>query len=324
MLYLYIISGKSNLKGNFDRAYVSSTTITAKDTVEGYNIDGMLYNNGLLWINGRSQIFSLDSTAQIRNRIVVNTNINSPIVNFYVQNDTLFYYLGNTSKISYLPISNSLTSTKTISLKFPITDFLKLSNGYLLFELIPRNGSLCVKYIEKDTLQEFNNFYVDKIEGGAMSYSGKFLKNSNMSLFIPFYRDSIRIIDNSLKVDILKPIDSINQKIKINKVGDRFSLDANTRIIRIGAGISKDFLFLSSFVLASEESEKSFKEGTTIDIYRIRDKKYLLSFKIPNFNKKMVDDFVVSDNYLLAASYRNNIVIYDMRRFVKLFLNKNE
>lgn len=321
---MYKQSQKKTLEHDFQRKYIKSNSLKIAQTISNLLVDGLFLDDSLLWVNSRSKIIAIDKGGKIFKNIPAKKGENNPIVNFYINQDSLYFYQGNSSTVSISSIKNNAlqyNSVKDIRFNFPIIDFAKSSN-LLVFLALQNNASFLVKSADLSgkNIQEFSTSF-GNVEGGDMIYSGKLISSFGKTLFIPFYTDSVVIFNNNeLKTSYAPFIDRVNQKVEYNLNGDRYTLKKGVQILRIGASIVKDYLFVSSFVKSKNESMEAFRKNTTIDVYDSNTFSYLFSFQIPNYHNLRIGDFSISSNMQLAAKYNDTVVIYD----IKDLLNNNQ
>lgn len=317
LLVMYRFSNREMETGQFQRFMkdVKGKGMIAVLAVQ--EVNGLFYcDSNLLWLHTPNRIYSLNDKNVVKDSFLLRTSESSPLVNLYVDRDSLFYYLGNTNAIIVRSIRNKFGDEKRIPLPVAITDFIKVDSGFILFHLQGNDGSVRAKHLNGG-LSELTNFRIDSMEGGANTYSGKLIQAGNQSFFIPFYRDSVWVIDcKSLTVDYLVTRDRVAQDLKVNRTGNRYSLDPRVKIHRIGAGVSKQYIFLSSYVKSSLTQMENRSKGCIVDVYDRKTKAYQFSFKIPEYKGKVLSDFAVSREDRLAALYQNDLVIYDLNSWL--------
>lgn len=279
--------------------------------------NGLFYSDSnLLWLHTPNRIYSVNEKNAVQDSFPLRSSESSPLVNLYVDRDSLYYYLGNTNAICMRSIRNKLGEEKRIPLPVPITDFIKVDSGFILFHLQGRDGSIRAKHLHGG-LNDLTNFGIDSVEGGANTYSGKLIHAGKHVYFIPFYRDSVWVIERkNVNVEYLVPLDRVAQNLKVNRTGKRYSLDPKVKIHRIGAGVSDQYIFLSSYVKSRLGKGENTGKGSLVDVHDIKTKAYRFSFTIPGYKGKALSDFAVSRENRLAALYQNDVVVYDVNSWL--------
>jgi len=319
---LYFKTKKRALQGDFERAFISKPipildTIGLKQTEVA---DGIYADQNNLWINKRSYIVKYNKDD--KKQIVVSAKYDidkRPIINFYVQHDSLYYYQANTKTVNLFNVRSSFQNTFNVS--FPITYFVKVKNNSFIFlESVFGNASMRVHYKDYDNNRDtIDQAIFSKETGSGMKYSGSWTcsKGQNSYFFVPFYDDNILCFNSSGGLRYkFKPIDFQNQKLKIIKENNLFYLSPDANFIRPCAFSSRSSLFISSYVRSGNQSPSDFNNHSTIDVYANEIGKYLYSFYLPKFSGHNATDFALADDHTLYVLYEKNIVHYDLSNFL--------
>lgn len=328
LVVFYFTTKKSALNGSFSRKIIVPESITALDTINLWNLsstmDGMLISGDRLWLNNRYTINRYDSNKGITSVIAENASGHSPIqqnpiVNFYVDDEKLYWYVANSKRIIELNLENQVRDT--IKLNFSFSSFIKLKGKSFLFEEnVFGNGGVQLRYVNLDQRKEWVNKTVfSDDEGASMRYSGSWLAslNKNYFFFVPLHDEKIICFDSTgNRKYSLKPIDFRNQYLKIIKEGTRYYLSPEADILRIGTCATKANLYVSSFVRAENQPVAEFKNNLTVDVYNSANGAYLHSFYIPNYKNQQAVDFVIPSPYSLYAAYDGTIIKYDYSKLL--------
>ncbi|MFB0497347.1 hypothetical protein ABID99_003584 [Mucilaginibacter sp. OAE612] len=326
LVALYFKTKKSALQGSFHRTFVTQK-IPALDTIKlgaAEVSDGIYADKNNLWINKRAYIVKYNKDGKQQIIIPAKYSVDKrPIINFYVQHDSLYYYQANTKTINFFNAKDS--SQSSLNFSFPITYFVKLKNNSFIFlESVLGNASMQVHYIDYDHNRDtVDRSLFSKDAGSGMKYSGLWTisQQKDSYFFVPFYDDHILCFNSSGRIRYqFKPIDFQNQKLKIIKENNLFYLSPDANFIRPCAFSSKSRLFILSYVRSENQSQSDFKDNSTIDVYANEDGKYIHSFYLPRFSGENASDFAIADNKTLYACYGKNIVHYDLS---KLLNNEN-
>ena len=315
----YFTTKKKELHGDFERKLISNTGISQTDkiTIPGI-VDGITLDNRNLWINQRFNI--LKYNADPRKQVLLKGNYGAqgnPIVNLFVENDSVFYYQGNTPTINFVNL-NVDSIVRYYKLLFPISYFIKSKdNSFLFQENVPKNVYSQIHYQDfKSGTQKINTNVFSHETGSGIRYSGSFLSTQDKKylFFVSFYDNYIYCMDykGDLKYKI-KAVDSQDQTLEIIKEDQVYYLSPKANILRLSACIYNDKLLVASKVRASNQSEEGFKKNSTIDVYNVEDGKYQYSFYLPKFYNIDPSNMVVSQAGLMYANYGSTILTYQLK-----------
>jgi len=323
LAFLYFNTKKHTIQGDFKRSFIYKK-VPVIDTIEFSNkqeIDGICLDNNVLWINNRNAITKyngVDGKSKVINARYKDDS--KPIINFYVQNDSLYYFQANTKTINV--INTKDLNQRSLAVTFPVTYFIKLKNNTFIFlESVIGKASMQVHYKDYDNNQEtVNQDLFSKEIGSGMKYSGSwtYSQGKNTVFFVPFYDDNILCFNANGSFNYqFKPIDFQNQDLNIIKENSLFYLSPDANFIRPSSFSSKASLFISSYVRSKNQSKNQFKKNSTIDVYDNANGKYKYSFYIPKFSGQTAMDFALDDNKILYASYGFNVVQYNLSEILK-------
>jgi hypothetical protein len=146
-------------------------------------------------------------------------------------------------------------------------------------------------------------------------------KSINKLIYLYVYRNQYLIMDTSLNlinkgatIDSFKTahIDVTHIKSSNSYMLSKPPIQVNRR-----SATDKGLLYIESNLLSRNEDEKKFKNGSTFDIYDIKESKYLYSFYIPKYKDLILTTFIVDGEYLYA-------IYYDHLIYYKINLIKND
>lgn len=138
--------------------------------------------------------------------------------------------------------------------------------------------------------------------------------------YMYFYRGEILTLDSNLNFQqIIKTIDTISTtNIKtalIRKEGEKgksvltVTTTAPPKFINAYITTNQNKLYAYSLLKASNETDTDFEQNQSIDVYDIKNGKYLYSFHIPKYKGQKLRQFKVIKNRVLAI-YETFLVIY--------------
>ncbi len=319
----YFSTQKRSLHSKFNRVISKGHKIMAEDTLvlsNGSTVDGMYLDNDDLWLNERFFLMKMVNGKTELHTLGLKYNKDNPIVDFYVENDSIYFYQANTRTVKVVDTTNRLLHEYQFA--FPISYFIKSrGNSFLFQENLLGNGTVQVhakNYTTNKEIVDSSSF--SREFGSGMKYSGKWLASQSMSniFFISFYDNDICCFDYTGRRKYkLKTIDFQNQDLKIIKEGNRFYLSPEANVMRTGASTSGKNLFISSYVREEKQPEQDFNQNLTIDVYNIENGSYKYSFYLPNSFNKKASEFSVSNNSVLYAMYGDAIVSYNITNLLK-------
>lgn len=196
-----------------------------------------------------------------------------------------------------IPISSSSFLLRTTSRQSKEFVLGKEANNPPYIQLAP---NLLEKQID-------GKFCVD----GMMHYS----KHLNWLVYVYFYRNQFICADSSLNLIYRgNTIDTVSQaKIKVEEIKSDRSLTMAAPPIMVNkkSCVSGGQLFINSNLLAKNEKKEIFEQSSVIDVYDLKNGKYLHSFYLPKHNGMKMREFQVFDD-LLIVLYDHYIVKYQL------------
>ena len=330
--YLYVVSKNELVEGNFQRVLLSNSTISLVAEISLLPeeiIDDLYFNDEFLWLNNRSGFSVFNTDGKRVNSFNLEVKNINPIVNYGIIEDTLYYYVANSSTIKKVKLISKVkkeeNSLKEVKFNIPIVNIIPINNKeFFILEIDGKTGKNFFnvgshlgeskRLVKLDSLQKEY----------SVATSGKFFHNKYYTAYVPFYQDNIFIIGKDISsLRVLKTIDQLNQVIEVNKNGDRISLGKDVIPHRIGAGFYQDrYLLLSSFVKSKNQNKSEFIENNIIDIYNLKTLKYVASITIPKQAGESLQDFSMSDTGILAGITKNKVLFYDFSKFIDIYLKQ--
>lgn len=325
IFYSYFFENKVN-EGSFQRNFIQSSEVQAIDSFFiGSNDDFRLTKSGL-WVNSRDRFTYFDNNGKLKKNIELKNVGAAPIIDFFENNDTIFYFTANSSTVRGINTKDS-NYNEFFSVKFPVpianVISARNSRNILFFEVVPKKVSLNLnKGNGNGVYNPIKNISIDQSDGSAMTYSGKAFFAGKSTVYVPFYRDTIWVFDDSVNLSSkIVPIDSKGQQLKVDKQRDGFTLNKIVKILRRGAG--GDLILVASNVKSENQSLDNFKKSLTVDIYKLSTKSYLGSFYLKCNRNRSPNRISVSEDGKIALLDRDYIFIYDISKITSN-LNFNE
>jgi hypothetical protein len=180
-----------------------------------------------------------------------------------------------------------------------------------------RRQNTLVKQLN-DSLIQANNILEKQVDGifcteGALHAQPA----SNRLIYVYSYRNQFIVIDTNLRIEYkARTIDTISHvKFKVDFIPSEKSLTLSSppTFVNKESCVSGNYLFIHSALRADNDENSIYEIGSPIDVYSLIDGKYLLSFYLPDYQRKKIRDFRVFGNTLIALydhyaySYKLNI-----------------
>jgi hypothetical protein len=236
--------------------------------------------------------------------------VDSPLVRILVGNDrsivsgTLrgdFFRRDSVNELNFslgIPISNS-----TYLLRGPdntyLDQFLKKYNEVL-----------------KTTVYEDN--LIEKKKDGGLLTDGTVCHDdwTHWLIYIQYYTNSILCLDSNLnRTGLFHTIDTCaHYQIEIiNQTGvtgkPSFALRGIPHYVNLACDAACGELYVHSMKRAENESPSDYAKHSVIDVYDLREQRYLYSFYIPKFEGKQIMSFRVVDDFIIAL-YERAVILF--------------
>lgn len=167
-----------------------------------------------------------------------------------------------------------------------------------------RKVSLSGESIENDSV------LVPQVDGQFCT-SGhlKYCKSMNLLIYVYCYRNQILVMDTNLNLlkqyNTIDHIDTARFDVsKINSTGSRV-LTSPTILVNQRCAVYKHYLFVNSKIRGRKEDDRKFERSTVIDIYDLRNGKYLNSLSLPNSNMVNIKqlEIINGEIYVMSQTY---------------------
>jgi hypothetical protein len=166
---------------------------------------------------------------------------------------------------------------------------------------------------------KFTSTILTKQVDGVFCTDGTFSYDQDLSkvIYVYRYRNEFIVMDTNLNVAYRgNTIDTVTRaKIKVDEVGTSHAktLSAPPLVVNKQSSAYKDWLFINSDMLSKNEHPSALNEGSVIDVYNLRNAKYLFSFYIFNYEgKEKLREFRVFGNRLVVL-FDTHLKVYELR-----------
>lgn len=166
------------------------------------------------------------------------------------------------------------------------------------------------------TVKRMPNILEKQVDGifctdGELHYNRK----NNHLIYVYHYRNQFIGMDTGMNILYKgKTIDTVSHaKIKVTKISaegsDRFVLAAPPLVVNKKSYADGNHLFIHSSLIAKNEKITDSRQKSVIDVYSLKDQRYVYSFYIPEYGGTRIRDFAVHNNTLIAL-YDNHIIAF--------------
>ncbi|MEC3880211.1 hypothetical protein [Parapedobacter sp. 10938] len=130
-----------------------------------------------------------------------------------------------------------------------------------------------------------------------------------------FYQNGFLCMDTTLQNTVLhKTIDNvITNRSTVAHVSSTYTLSSAPQIVSYEGCVYNGILFLQSAVKGDNERSDIFNRNSVIDVYRLKNGKYIGSFYIPPFKNEKALKFRRYQDILLVL-YKSNVVAYSLTK----------
>lgn len=136
-------------------------------------------------------------------------------------------------------------------------------------------------------------------------------RDSKRLVYMFYYRGEFTCLDTNLNVLYqAKTIDTVKHaNIHLKTVGRLTTQSTEPKIVNKRISVSNNKLYLNSALKADNESKTAFENNQVFDVYDLNNGQYSGSFYLPKFNKKILTEFKVY-NQKIVALYQNTLVVF--------------
>lgn len=315
---LYRTEKRQYRSSGFERSIVDMGFKSYKEIPlpnQGLKIAGIYENSLYLMSSNPLLLYKLDTlTNELRLEKLVlpagedtslikyafNIEVQHPIVELYACNlGKIFHYDLNTKRTTFSNTVRNFSRGIKIGLnKFVVREFDSL---ILNQELVLYDYNFKIRSAQKEMNENVND------AGIASSGFFKYDPVHARLYFIHYFGHNVKVLDTGL--NLLQTINTIDTftgyhaNIKAAKVSEKktsYSYSKPRSVVNLNATFYNDHLFVMSALKAGNQSDESFRDSVSIDIYNSIDGNYYGSFLVPKFKNVSPTDFrVFRDRILL-------------------------
>jgi hypothetical protein len=200
--------------------------------------------------------------------------------------------VGQLANLQRTPFFNTVLPLSRHSIIYSV---IGKSKENTLIEIL--DGKVVARYVpEKQGERIFSS-------DGMLTATG----NNSRIFYSYYYRNQFVCLDTNLKVLYKnKTIDTVSHaQISVAKINslNQLTLSKPPVFVNVHSGANNNYLFIHSALKADNEVSGAMKKLNDIDVYAVKDGRYLFSLYVPNFLGEKLRDFRVSG--------QNLVVIYD-------------
>ncbi len=189
-------------------------------------------------------------------------------------------------------------------------------NSSVLRAINNRNENAIVKISDIAPHQTIsNNVLINQNDGlyskaGALHYS-RFM---DKIIYVYYFRNEYILLDSMVNLYAKgKTIDSVSvAKVNVLQLADdTYTLAAPLQMVNRCSFVFRDYLFICSAIMGSNDEEQIFLSSNTIDVYHLTDLRYQMSFRVPDYEDQKLKSFFIQEG-ILVGCYRDKIVVFNL------------
>lgn len=226
-----------------------------------------------------------------------------------------FLLTGSSAKAYRINLTkHSLDSSQLDTMYFAQSEILD-SNSFVITRKISHQKFLRRTLINVDWQGKKKNSYMpEKQIDGYFCTDGQFRyeRNAKLLIYMFYYRGEFICLDTNMNVVYkMKTIDTVTRaKMLLKTTKNNIMVHATPpHLINKSFCVADDKIFLRSNLKADNETDKDFSRAEVIDVYFLKNGKYLYSFYLPFLEKQKLRNFSISKN-ILVATYKNNLAVF--------------
>jgi len=264
----------------------------------------------------------LELTSSQLMSIVPEGNFTFKSISYEIFAKEIFAFDGSVPVIYKAPITDSIITLKTISLKDAFFSQMVTVDS-VNFALRTRTESstdnvLGLLNLNSEPKVRINKNILSAKTQNIFDTDGKLLfdKSSKELYYIFFYRNQILKINKSLNlIETMKTIDTTSvSNIETIKLKDgTIKMSRPPQVNNLSTTIHKGLIFNKSGLMGKYEPKESWKSSSIIDIYKVNTTQYWGSFYVQHRGGKSLSHMLVTDHYLFAL-VGNDLIRYKLRQ----------
>lgn len=298
---------------NFKRNYSNTIKFTKVMSIQSDNGVNKLdiFNNQIYLLDFKNKIingYDLNGRQILSHKILTN-NQSFIFESFGVEGDSIDF--------SFPSQKAFLTTKKNISgyIKHPLNVFysraIKTNDGFLVKGSVKKQytDEVFINLDKKGNEIGKNDIFFHTHNGGILQ-DGFFIRDAKYILFVSYFLPEIFCFDvNGQFLKKISTVDNLLIKQKVERIGNTYTFKNIPFTHQLTGAVSNDHLFVSSAII--EDSKKN-EFSQVIDVYRIKDGKYLKSIILPNNND--VFDFKIVENNIFILSKNKELIKYTVEQ----------
>lgn len=209
------------------------------------------------------------------------------------------------------------TANRSFRHLIPFVDAQVISPVSVVLRAINRmDENAIVKISEKEPYQTVaKHVLINQGEGlystaGALHYS-KFM---GKVVYVYYFRNEYMLLDTLVDLNAKGNTIDLVSVSKVNSLkltDDTYTLALPLQMVNKSSFIFKHYLFVCSAIMGSNDEEQIFQGSNTIDVYSLIDLRYLMSFKVPDYDHEKLKSFYVTDGKIVGC-YQTRVVIFEL------------
>lgn len=216
----------------------------------------------------------------------------------------IYLFEGITPTIAYGEVGDSLLHRRPAKLYFSVAE--PLSPVSRVFRAVDDRlrQNVLVKQLNESFIK--GDHVLEKQVDGIFCTDGTLLAqpDSNRLVYVYHYRNQFICLDTNLRVRYRgKTIDTVSRvKFAVDRIPTQRSITLSSppEFVNEQSCVSGNYLFIHSALHADNEELSMFQRTSPIDVYSLLDGSYILSFYLPDYRQKKIQDFGVFGNTLVA------------------------
>lgn len=320
---LVMLSPKQEIVQNDrNRNWVSHKRIKISDTLSVFgDVDDLCFSGRTLWMNKRTKIACYDLNSGNTIYVAALKTPEGSFSGFIIRGKNLYLHEINSPVISRFDLEHSKI-TAQYTFRFPVAALLAVPDTHTLVLNRIRAENAGIERVMTDlrgNIRRADLLPATRVDGGLLYYSGTETFSGQYYVSLPFYKDSAWVFDEKYTtLRAFRLADASDQDFEFKTVGNRRYLAETVNRHRLDATALGNLLLVVSNVSSENQTRDDFVRRSTIDAYAIDTGTYLFSFYLPSYKKSRISQLAVSGDSLLAAAYFNSqILLFDLRDFLK-------
>jgi len=323
---LYAISIRSRSRNNgFERLFFphpTSDIIQLNIYSDSFYISGTTFQNIFLSnYSNPKELLVIDHDLKKMHRVTLHfpdsakvvkqlatVSIDSP--NIYIMEGLSPYILQGS--LSTFDLKNNIQDTFYFNKGVPISQ-----NSYVLRIFSQKIKSNILAKLNSSFSLNNVQYKLNKQFDGILCTEGMLHYNKKLGFIVYVYSFQNKFVCLDTNLNLLyagRTIDTNTQaKIKVANLSAKVQTFAAPPLyINKQSCIDSKRIFIYSAIRANNEDVYWFDKNSTIDVYSLRDGRYLYSFSIADFNKKKISSFVANSNrlFVLQGHYLSSFQIH--------------